>query len=115
MSKKMNKVTQNKLKHRNIDISKHKPKMISVTKNTYLDVFSKSDLEDEGTYEVELDEDYGDYFARLTHTIERLETEEELANRLCKEYDDKKRDNDLKERRKQKTIQDAKKLGMEFK
>ena len=110
MSKKMNKVTQNKLKHRNIDISKHTPKMISVTKNTYLDVFSKSDLKDEGTYEVELDDD----FARLTHTIERLETEEELANRLCEEYDNK-RHNDLKEKRKQQTIRAAKKLGMEFK
>ena len=111
----MNKVTQNKLKRRNIDISKHTPKMISVTENTRLDVFSKSDLKDEGTYEVELDENYGDYLARLTHTIERLETQEELANRLCKEYDDKKRDNDLKEKRKQQTIRAAKKLGMEFK
>ena len=78
-------------------------------------MFSKSDLEEEGIYTVELDEDYGDYFARLTYTVERLETQEELANRLCKEYDDNKRDNDLKEKRKQQTIRDAKKLGMEFK
>ena len=113
----MNKRTKNKLKHRNIDISKHKPKMIIVRTNTHLDSFTKSDLEDDGSYEIEVEEgSYEDFsYARLYHLVERPETQEELANRICTSYDQAKSQQEFAEKRKQQLIEDAKKLGMEFK
>ena len=113
----MNKRLKNKLKHRNIDISGYKPKMTAIRTDAHLDYFTKADLDDQGEYELDIEEDYyGDAsYPKLYHNVKRLETQEELGERLCKEYDEAKAQKEFEDKKKQQLIKDAKKLGMKFK
>lgn len=112
----MKKTTENMLKKRGIDISKHKHKEKAIRQEVS-SYFEKSDLEDFGCYEVDtIDDFYGnDTYEVLYHCYTRLETDEELGRRLCDEHDKEDKRRAGIALRKEKLIADAKKLGMEFK
>lgn len=109
--------TRKALEDRNINLDDHKRKAFRKEKTVFrsFDSFTTDDLVEGITYRLDVEYEYGETYPIITTIVEIEETDQELATRLIKEYDEANQKKLAKQNKEKKERKEYERLKKKFK